>query len=287
MGNSGWNRPSAAPKVAPKKSPALKHGILAGVLVVALGGLCLWMFSGGDAAPRAKPAKDRGRIKEVAPAKAKKSAEKAPGEPKAASKPMQEAEQDQPKFAQSKRDESKKPKRDSFTPYHGKTLGDTIFSNRSDVAISHLLNLEPGTSILGTYHYGPEFEKDLLAAQNKPIVVNADDSDEVRTLKEAVIEARKELMARYKSGEDVCKVMAETRQELQQLGLYRQQLEQQVSKIATEDGKLTEKDANDLVAAANLMLKEHGAKPIEMPIFLKYKFQQMKDGEADEEGEVE
>lgn len=65
-----WNRASEAPKVAPKK-PSAMRGVVAGLVTVcALGGLCLWMFSGGDDAPKAKTAKERGRIKEVTPAKA-------------------------------------------------------------------------------------------------------------------------------------------------------------------------------------------------------------------------
>ena len=45
MGSSGWNRPSAAPKVAPKKSPALKHGILAFALAASI----VWAFLGSGA----------------------------------------------------------------------------------------------------------------------------------------------------------------------------------------------------------------------------------------------
>lgn len=49
------------------------RGIVAGLVVVcALGGLCLWMFSGGDDAPKAKADKERGLIKEVTPAAAPK-----------------------------------------------------------------------------------------------------------------------------------------------------------------------------------------------------------------------
>ena len=286
--NSGWNRPAANQPTVKKggaKVPSVWKGIAAGLAVaVPLVALLVWMFAGGGDDGRTTPDVARGRIKEVSPAKARDKADRAN---RPASEGTQAAPQDRAEPGQhDKASETEKPKPVVVVPYSGKTIADEIFTNHSDVAIAHLLNLEPGTSILGTYYYGPDFEKDFLAAQDRQIVINADDSDEVRALKEAVIEARKELMTRYKLGEDICKVMSETRQELQQLGIYRQKLEQEVSKIATDDGKLSEKDANDLVEAANLMLKEHGAKPIEMPVFLKYKFQQMKDGEADE-GEYE
>lgn len=86
-----WNRSSGAPKVAPKKSPSAMHGIVAGLVVVcALGGLCLWMFSGGDDAAKDKTAKGRGLIREVTPAAAPKT------------KPLKDATKKEPQLQQEK-----------------------------------------------------------------------------------------------------------------------------------------------------------------------------------------
>ena len=71
---AGWNRPNAANQPAVKKggtkSPSALKGIVAGLVVCALGALSIWLFSGGDGASKAKPDKAR-RIREVAPATAK------------------------------------------------------------------------------------------------------------------------------------------------------------------------------------------------------------------------
>ena len=71
-----WNKPSSVPQSPPKKSapPSLKRGLLAGLLVVALGALGLYLFSSGEATSSSLQKKDRGRIKEVTPAAAPKPA---------------------------------------------------------------------------------------------------------------------------------------------------------------------------------------------------------------------
>lgn len=77
-----WNKPSAAPKPQPKKPSALR-GIIAGAVVVcALGGLCIWMFSGGDDAPKAKSEKKPTRIAEVTPAPAPEPQKEPTAKPK-------------------------------------------------------------------------------------------------------------------------------------------------------------------------------------------------------------
>ena len=56
--------------------------------------------------------------------------------------------------------------------------------------------------------------------------------------------------------------------QLQQLGLYRQELEQQVL-MMSQDG-MSQQDYDDLVAAANKMLEERGSKPLELPSTVKH-----------------
>ena len=72
-----WNRPSDAPQPPPKKSapPSLKRGLLAGLLVIALGALGLYLFSNGEATSSSLQKKDRGLIREATPAAAPKPRE--------------------------------------------------------------------------------------------------------------------------------------------------------------------------------------------------------------------
>jgi hypothetical protein len=58
--------------------------------------------------------------------------------------------------------------------------------------------------------------------------------------------------------------MADTRRQLQELGLYRNELKEMVKEML-DDGNLTDKDYEDLIAAANQMLDDRGCKPLELP----------------------
>ena len=63
--------------------------------------------------------------------------------------------------------------------------------------------------------------------------------------------------------------MIETRDQLKELGTYREQLKQEVDKLMA-DGNFSEKDEDDLVKAANLMLEDRGVKPFELPSVAKH-----------------
>ena len=95
-------------------------------------------------------------------------------------------------------------------------------------------------------------------------VITKDDTEEVKELKQAVIDARKELKDRLDAGEDLTKVMRESREQMRELGLYREEIEEQVKNIIADKGDLTKQDLKDLVGAANKMLEDRGAKPIEI-----------------------
>ena len=78
-----WNRPTSNTVDATSSSrpagrgrkPGLKHGILAGAIIVVLGALCCFIFSGNETRQDAASTKGRGLIKEVAPAAAPKPRE--------------------------------------------------------------------------------------------------------------------------------------------------------------------------------------------------------------------
>ena len=112
------------------------------------------------------------------------------------------------------------------------------------------------------------FNKEFDEALAEPIQYNDKDTPIQRELKQAVNELRKELMDRRANGEDIEKIMEDTRNQLKELSLYRQELEDEVRKLSTDD--LSQKDYEDLVAAANQMLKDRGIKPLEMPSSLRH-----------------
>lgn len=150
------------------------------------------------------------------------------------------------------------------------SISEKTFKHSADVELGHLLMVEPGEDLLGDsegMYRG--FKKELEEALAEPIEYDKDDTEFQRELKDAVIDLRKELVARMKAGEDVEKIMEDTRNQLKELALYREELENQVKRISGEDAEMTQKDYDDLVEAANMMLEERGSKPMELPTSLK------------------
>ena len=149
------------------------------------------------------------------------------------------------------------------------SLADKTFSHSADVELGNLLMVEPGDDLLGSaegLYRG--FGKELDEALAEPISYDKDDTDLQRELKDGVKELRDELQRRRAAGEDVEKVMEDTWNQMKELSLYRQELEDQVRELSTDD--LTQKDYEDLVTAANKMLSDRGIKPLEMPATLKH-----------------
>lgn len=144
------------------------------------------------------------------------------------------------------------------------SIADKTFKHSADVELGNLLMVEPGDDLLGdTAGMYRGFNKEFDEALAEPIEYSDDDTPIQREMKQAVNELRKELKDRRANGEDIEKIMEDTRNQLKELSLYRQELEDEVRKLSTDD--LTQKDYEDLVAAANQMLKERGIKPLEMP----------------------
>lgn len=144
------------------------------------------------------------------------------------------------------------------------SIADKTFKHSADVELGNLLMVEPGDDLLGdTAGMYRGFNKEFDEALTEPIEYSDDDTPIQREMKQAVNELRKELKDRRAKGEDIEKIMEDTRNQLKELSLYRQELEDEVRKLSTDD--LTQTDYEDLVAAANQMLKERGIKPLEMP----------------------
>ena len=163
------------------------------------------------------------------------------------------------------------------------SLEDRSFERFSDRLIGSLLRIEPGEGLLGSSEdlfagFDKEFEESLAY----PIEIKHDDPDDVKEMKQAVIELRKELKERKAKGEDIEKIMIDSRNQLMELATYRDELEQQVEKLMS-DNEFSEKDANDLVNAANLMLEERGAKPLDLPVAAIYAIRHMSQEELKEQ----
>ncbi len=148
------------------------------------------------------------------------------------------------------------------------SLADKTFKHFADAELGNLLMIKPGESMVGEsegMYRG--FKNELLKALEEPIAYSEDDTDLQRELKDGVKELREELKRRMANGEDIEKVMEDTREQLKELSLYREELEGHVMKLAHEG--MTQAEYEELVAAANKMLDERGVKHMELPATLR------------------
>lgn len=154
-----------------------------------------------------------------------------------------------------------------------KPIEERIFTNSADQKIAALLLLEPGEIMIGdaSSFFGKGFTRSFLRSIETPIVVTKNDDEFTANLKRAVIDTKLELKVRYDEGEDIAQLMLKERNELQALGLYREELKEEIHKLA-RDKSLSEEAMQDFINAANKMLEERGGKPLEMPRFAARRF---------------
>ena len=266
-----WNRPSTEDRQQKKpsaKAPSMYRGIIAGVVVVALGALCFFLFFGGDDASTAKAERKSGRIKEVKPAAA----------------PTNGVEQ------------SEMPKKDkpvvwSTTvknaiigedgrPHFVPPPGSVVVTNRSNAPkqyyeifkqgyqneLASYMTAPPGTMFVGGRNYSEKFVKKVVETMSLPIEDDPNDTPQQKELRQSMREVMKELQREVDAGRDVREIFREAREEMRDLGLYKMQLKQELRKI-TKDKTATDADIEDAVSAANIMLEQRGIAPLKLGSF--------------------
>jgi len=146
------------------------------------------------------------------------------------------------------------------------SVEEKTFTNYAERDIAGMLLVEPGDTLVGDYTYDESFTERFLESLKTEIPDSDEDTPFQKELKQAVRETKKELKARYDKGENLAEIMAETRKQFKELGLYREDIQRMVDEAKSERGDdLTEQDEKDLIEAANKMLEERGCKPLELP----------------------
>ena len=273
-----WNRPSEEKvKVRGEDEEGNFHlkGFLAGVIVVVGAAVAVWwLWPTGESAGETPPPQKRQRIKEASPLKR----ESAP-------RPQAEKPKDPPGYWNGKKisNENRPP---WMSPYHrvmdyGKIetnivlesdipIEDKIFELGVDQQIASMLLIEPGTRFFGNCDkMYTDFDEDFAESLKSPIIVRADDPEEVKALKRAVIEVKADLKARKDAGESLQRIMEENWKEMRELGLYKHELNEQLNQLCEEDEDITEQDLEDYVTAANTMLRDRGCAEMKTPVILK------------------
>ena len=276
---AGWNKPSAANQPTVKKggakAPSKVKGIVAGLVTVcALGGLCLWMFSGGDDAAKDKTAKGRGRIKDVESVKMVKSDEAASASDKGGRSAEKPGSMGAGVAAASKLPPIRQNSVVTCNVEQAQGVVEKTFTENADRQIANLILLEPGDEVVGddSELLYSEFKKDFLDSIKTITLKDQSDTPFVAELKKAVNDVRLDLKVRLDNGEDIQQIMIDTRKNLRELSVYRSNLEEEVNKI-TADGELTAEEMKDYVDAANALLEQRGAKKLAMPEFIQHRLE--------------
>jgi hypothetical protein len=145
------------------------------------------------------------------------------------------------------------------------SIADKTFKHNAERQIAHLLLVEPGEGMLGSGEdLYSDFDKEFKESLKDEIAFDENDTPEQHELKKALIDIRKELIERMNKGEDLSHVMIETRKQLQEMSLYKNELHEEVMKLR-KDGNLSKQDRLDLLEAANKMLEERGIQPFLIP----------------------
>lgn len=150
-----------------------------------------------------------------------------------------------------------------------KKLNPPRFKNVADEQIAMLIEIEPGAGVFGSIPYGDAFDKQFLKSLEEEAPLIDLEEGKIRSeydieLQRCVLDAKKEMLDRYKKGEKPSLIMAETRAELQRLGQYTHQLRQQVIEIMS-DAQYSDSDVQDFKQAANEMLKQKGLPELSFP----------------------
>ena len=246
------------------------RGIIAGLVVVALAAVCVVVFMGKGEKQVEKVEKKPTKIKEVKPAPAPTNA--------VPEKPVDPREnydhelcyRDKDGILRYKGSLCRAPDPTRRTSKPGNISGREIqvFSNHCERAIASLLSFTPnGRKFRAPDYSDPEFLKSFQEALATPIRISPDDNKWNKALKQAVIDAKKEIAQRMEAGENLADILNETRLEIERLNAYKRDLSGQVEALV-KDGEFGTDDVRDLVAAANGMLEKEGLAPIEADEFV-------------------
>lgn len=139
----------------------------------------------------------------------------------------------------------------------------------SEELIADLLEIEPGTLMFGELPYGKRFNEDFKQAIMQRVKINPDDDEYTQELKRQVQAVKDDFKQILINGGDVGEEMRKARNELKELGLYKETLKRELFALR-KSGEYSSDDMKDFIAAANKMLEAKGLSPLNVPaVFLR------------------
>ena len=270
-----WNRSTySKPKSAPKSGMSIGKGLVAGCIVVSLGlAAILLLRTGGESAKDVPPKERKSKqVETKKPPRPVSTPAPAAAESEKPLKPQRVGEIRDGKMLMVDGRLRTMSKHVITAEVARVTIADKTFDEPTDRLLAHILEMEPGEALVGdSADLYRGFDKAFVKSLDTPIIYDKDDDQYVKELKAGVQALRDELKARMAAGEDINKVLAETRDQFQELGAYRQDLENMVIEMTQERG-LTQEAYDDVIKAANKMLEDRGCKPLELPAAVRHRF---------------
>jgi len=261
--------PRRLPKASTPRTPSPRRGLLAGLLVVAVGLFALWFFILRSPTPaRASSAsapKSRGQIAEHQPAII-------------TNRPAKKVEKPKPKhyWEQPTTNGLNEAQIRKWNFMHQPPAGYTnttmatrppptyaIFPTYAENEIACLMSLKPGATLVGTPLYTDAFKEEFLKSCETPIIVSEEDDEYQAQLKRDMIQVKINLRERMTNGEDLGDILMETRNEIRRLAEIQQTVESDMRALI-EGTAQTEADLEDCINAANKLLEEKGISPVKM-----------------------
>lgn len=270
--NVGGTTP--APKKPAKKSPGLAHGLIAGGAIVLIGVISLYFVTSES---------------DEQPAEKKGPAQIADAEPDLSERPEvveKKVEPPREKTVNEKHldwlDKKLKAARDKARA-QGLPWADRPrkvikprpvvrrFEYWAEEHIASILETEPGQMIIGEFEFGDDFIEELKQSFAFKVKIDPKDDDYTKELKRMVQETKDDLYKRYLDGEDIGKLMRESRKELQSLARVKMEIDSAMSQVFEDSDNLSADDMKDFEAAANKILENKGIPPMEMPKYWRHR----------------
>lgn len=267
----GWNGSDSVGRVAPR--PPQKDGsrhsstttfnfnyraIFAGLIVLVLGGAAVWWFCGGRGATRpTAEGRNEARSARHTHAQIKRITKATPFV--ATNKAVKTAGIAKPEIVHP--DVVIKPHVQGLLVKWTHSVKPT-FTNFFENTVCELVTATPGERFLD-FDIGDETDEAYEASLKQEIVINPDDPDEVKHLKQTVIDAREEVKREVAAGQKASDVIRAARDDLNKIADYRDMVQE-----AFNSYLLTETDPKEILAyadEANKMMSEYGAMPIDAP----------------------
>jgi hypothetical protein len=137
-----------------------------------------------------------------------------------------------------------------------------LFTNRFESLVCEIMTAIPGERFLDL-DIEEEFEESFQESLAHQITISPDDTEDVRYMKEIVINAKKEVQKLIQEGNSAREIILNARDELNKIADYRDKLQESVNEflVTATDVKETLKFVNEV----NQILAEYGAMPVDGP----------------------